>query len=103
MTQYAAQPGPAPYRARVITPHVAGMQNVGDKKSSSGRNPQPAAFPAIPGYRFLQTIARSPKSEMHVAHSDELGHNVAVKVLRTGPLSSRPPARKSASSASATC
>jgi serine/threonine-protein kinase len=44
----------------------------------------------IPGYRFLQTIARSPKSEIHVAHSQELGHNVAIKVLRTGPLSESP-------------
>ncbi|MET0533229.1 MAG: serine/threonine-protein kinase [Steroidobacter sp.] len=44
-------------------------------------------FPSIAGYRFLQTIARSPKSEVHVALSEELGHNVAVKVLRTGPLS----------------
>jgi serine/threonine protein kinase len=60
---------------------------IGDKKSSSGRNQAPGVFPAIPGYRFLQTIARSPKSEIHVAHSQELGHNVAVKVLRTGPLS----------------
>lgn len=46
------------------------------------------AFPPIAGYRFIQTIARSPKSEVHVALSEELGHNVAVKVLRTGPLSS---------------
>lgn len=45
-------------------------------------------FPSIAGYRFLQTIARSPKSEVHVALSEELGHNVAVKVLRTGALSS---------------
>src|SRR5262245_27838686 len=66
------------------------MQNLGDKKSSSGRHPQPAAFPVIPGYRFLQTIARSPKSEIHVAHSLELGHNVAIKVLRTGPLAESP-------------
>lgn len=57
-----------------------------DKKSPGNR--QRAAFPAIAGYRFLQTIARSPKSEVHVALSVELGHNVAVKVLRTGPLSS---------------
>jgi serine/threonine protein kinase len=62
------------------------MQKVDDKKSNTGRNAQPAAFPVIPGYRFLQTIARSPKSEIHVAHSVELGHNVAIKVLRTGPL-----------------
>src|SRR4029453_14749930 len=66
------------------------MQNVGDKKSRSGRHQQPAAFPVIQGYRFLQTIARSPKSEIHVAHSQELGHNVAIKVLRTGPLSESP-------------
>jgi serine/threonine-protein kinase PpkA len=39
-------------------------------------------FPSIEGYRFLQTIARSPHSEVHVAYSDELKHNVAVKVLR---------------------
>jgi len=58
-----------------------------DKSSTSGRYPASGAFPAIAGYRFLQTIARSTKSEIHVAHSDELGHNVAIKVLRTGPLS----------------
>jgi serine/threonine protein kinase len=63
------------------------MQKVDDKKSNTGRNPQSVPFPVIPGYRFLQTIARSPKSEIHVAHSIELGHNVAIKVLRTGPLS----------------
>ena len=57
-----------------------------DKKTPVGR--QRAAFPIIAGYRFLQTIARSPKSEVHVALSVELGHNVAIKVLRTGPLSS---------------
>jgi serine/threonine-protein kinase PpkA len=57
-----------------------------DKKSLQGRHR--AGFPAIAGYRFLQTIARSPKSEVHVALSVELGHNVAIKVLRTGPLSS---------------
>ena len=55
------------------------------QRSASSRQ---RAFPPIPGYRFLQTIARSPKSEVHVALSEELGHNVAVKVLRTGPMSS---------------
>jgi serine/threonine-protein kinase PpkA len=58
-----------------------------DKKSATGRNAAASNFPTIDGYRFLQTIARSPKSEIHVAHSLELGHNVAVKVLRTGALS----------------
>jgi serine/threonine protein kinase len=90
VTQYAARPGPRPYLGRVCSIHVTDMQNVGDKKSSTGRSAQPAAFPVIPGYRFLQTIARSPKSEIHVAHSVELGHNVAIKVLRTGPLSELP-------------
>src|SRR5690242_17655296 len=33
-------------------------------------------FPSISGYRFLQTIARSAKSEVHVAYSVELGENV---------------------------
>lgn len=63
------------------------MPTADDKKNSSGRHLPPPAFPAIEGYRFLQTIARSPKSEVHVAYSTELGHNVAVKVLRTGLLS----------------
>lgn len=58
-----------------------------DKRSSTGRNSSLPSFPAIEGYRFLQTIARSSKSEVHVAYSTELGHNVAVKVLRTGPYS----------------
>ncbi len=59
-----------------------------DKSPSTGRNKALTPFPVIEGYRFLQTIARSSKSEIHVAHSLELGHNVAIKVLRTGPLSS---------------
>ena len=58
-----------------------------DRSSASGRHPASGPFPTIPGYRFLQTIARSTKSEIHVAYSEELGHNVAVKVLRTGLLS----------------
>ncbi len=59
-----------------------------DKPGGTGRKPVLPVFPVIPGYRFLQTIARSIKSEIHVAYSAELGHNVAVKVLRTGPQSS---------------
>jgi serine/threonine-protein kinase PpkA len=46
--------------------------------------PDRRQFPVIEGYRFLQTIARSARSEVYVAHSLELGQNVAVKVLRTG-------------------
>ena len=63
------------------------MQRPDDKRATTGRSAAPTIFPAIEGYRFLQTIARSPKSEVHVAYSVELGHNVAVKILRTGPLS----------------
>jgi serine/threonine-protein kinase PpkA len=62
------------------------MSSRDDKRFATG--PARAAFPSIPGYRFLQTIARSPQSEVYVALSVELGHNVAIKVLRTGPLSS---------------
>ena len=61
------------------------------KRSSVGggrRGLSTPRFPSIEGYRFLQTIARSPKSEVHVAYSTELGENVAIKVLRTGPHSS---------------
>ena len=58
MTQYAAYPRRGPYLGRVCTSQQQGMQNLGDKKTSSGRHPQPAAFPVIQGYRFLQTIAR---------------------------------------------
>ncbi|MGH6611299.1 MAG: hypothetical protein ACRECQ_13705, partial [Burkholderiaceae bacterium] len=64
------------------------MRQADERRSATGRNQPPPAFPVIAGYRFLQTIARSPQSEIHVAHSMELGHNVAVKVLQTGVLSS---------------
>ena len=63
------------------------MRHRDDRRTTSGLIRRPSNFPVIEGYRFLHTIARSPKSEIHVAHSIELGHNVAVKVLRTGPLS----------------
>jgi serine/threonine protein kinase len=39
-------------------------------------------FPVIPGYRFIQPIATSPHAAIYLAHSNELGHNVAIKVLR---------------------
>src|SRR5512138_584598 len=62
------------------------MRHNNDRRSTSGVGQRPSSFPRIEGYRFIHTIARSPKSEIHVAHSLELGHDVAVKVLRTGPL-----------------
>jgi serine/threonine protein kinase len=61
------------------------MRRTDTSRPSSGSAGDAQKFPVIAGYRFLQTIARSPKSEVHVAYSTELGHNVAVKVLRTGP------------------
>jgi serine/threonine protein kinase len=39
-------------------------------------------FPTIRGYRFIQGIAISPHAEVHLAYSEELGHNVAVKLVR---------------------
>ncbi|MGC3979978.1 MAG: serine/threonine-protein kinase [Steroidobacteraceae bacterium] len=39
-------------------------------------------FPVIAGYRFIQPIATSPYSAVYLAHSNELNHDVAVKVLR---------------------
>jgi serine/threonine protein kinase len=60
----------------------------GTDSTGTGRNQSPVTFPVIAGYRFLHTIACSASSEVHVAHSTELGQYVAVKVLRTGPLSS---------------
>ncbi len=39
-------------------------------------------FPAIAGYRFIQPIASSPHAAVYLAHSTELAHDVAVKVLR---------------------
>lgn len=47
--------------------------------------PDRRQFPAIEGYKFLQTIARSSRSEVYVANSIELDRNVAVKILRVGP------------------
>jgi len=40
------------------------------------------SFPTIQGYRFLQGVAVSPHAEVHLAYSEELGHNVAVKLVR---------------------
>jgi serine/threonine protein kinase len=40
------------------------------------------SFPAIAGYRFIQPIASSPHAAIYLAHSNELNHNVAIKVLR---------------------
>src|SRR5215510_4013510 len=40
------------------------------------------AFPTIRGYRFIQGIAVSPHAEVHLAYSEELGHNVAIKLVR---------------------
>lgn len=54
-----------------------------DSLSQSDRRKVPrVSFPTIPGYRFIQGIAVSPHAEVHMAYSEELGHNVAVKLVR---------------------
>jgi len=42
------------------------------------------APPAIPGYRFLYDIAVSAGAQIHLAYSEELGHNVAIKLVPLG-------------------
>jgi serine/threonine protein kinase len=64
------------------------MRQPEDKRTTTASQLPPPSFPSIAGYRFLQTVARSPKSEVYVAYSTELRHNVAIKILRTGPLAS---------------
>jgi serine/threonine protein kinase len=56
-----------------------------NEKSSIGELPRVprVAFPTIRGYRFIQGIAVSPHAEVHLAYSEELGHNVAVKLVRS--------------------
>jgi serine/threonine protein kinase len=54
-----------------------------DSLPPTGRRKVPrVSFPTIPGYRFIQGIAVSPHAEVHMAYSEELGHNVAVKLVR---------------------
>lgn len=50
--------------------------------SSERRRVPRVTFPTILGYRFIQGIAVSPHAEVHLAYSEELGHNVAVKLVR---------------------
>jgi serine/threonine protein kinase len=52
--------------------------------SSDRRRVPRVSFPTIRGYRFIQGIAVSPHAEVHLAFSEELGHNVAVKLVRLG-------------------
>lgn len=53
-----------------------------DLPPNDRRRPPRVSFPVIQGYRFLQGIAISPHAEVHLAYSEELGHNVAVKLIR---------------------
>jgi len=52
--------------------------------TSERRKVPRVSFPTIRGYRFLQGIAVSPHAEVHMAYSEELGHHVAIKVVRLG-------------------
>jgi predicted Ser/Thr protein kinase len=55
------------------------------RRAQVRRTPDPAELPAqITGYRVLQTIAHSHRSSVYLAHSRELGMNVALKVLTRG-------------------
>ena len=56
-----------------------------NQKTPTGELPRVPrmVFPTIRGYRFIQGIAVSPHAEVHLAYSEELGHNVAVKLVRS--------------------
>jgi serine/threonine protein kinase len=57
------------------------MGTEGQSNNERRKVPRPV-FPTIRGYRFLQGIAVSPHAEVHLAYSEELGHNVAIKLVR---------------------
>lgn len=56
----------------------------GDRRRAQTRRvAQPEELPAaVTGYRVLQTLAQSDRSAVYLARSEELGFNVALKVLR---------------------
>jgi serine/threonine-protein kinase PpkA len=63
-----------------------------DRIPTSERRKVPrVSFPTIRGYRFLQGIAISPHAEVHMAYSEELGHNVAIKLVRLGKIAEEGP------------
>lgn len=60
-----------------------GAPSVERRRAQTRRTATPDELPAaIVGYRVLQTLAESDRSAMYLAYSQELGINVALKVLR---------------------
>src|SRR5262245_45750184 len=60
-----------------------GAPPVERRRSHVRRTTVPNELPtAVSGYQVLQTLARSDRSAVYLARSEELGFNVALKVLR---------------------
>jgi serine/threonine-protein kinase PpkA len=60
-----------------------GAPGVERRRAQSRRSAAPGELPAeITGYRVLQTLAESDRSAVYLASSQEVGGNVALKVLR---------------------
>jgi hypothetical protein len=60
-----------------------GAPGVERRRAQTRRSASPGELPAeITGYRVLQTIAESDRSAVYLASSQEIGGNVALKVLR---------------------
>ncbi|HZF27432.1 MAG TPA: protein kinase [Steroidobacteraceae bacterium] len=91
----ALRAGAADYLpVRLISPPLlaarvkAALQNQGSppverRRAQLRRTAVPSELPtSISGYHVQQTLARSDRSAVYLARSDELGFNVALKVLR---------------------
>jgi predicted Ser/Thr protein kinase len=60
-----------------------GAPGVERRRAQTRRSASPGELPAeITGYRVLQTLAESDRSAVYLASSQEIGGNVALKVLR---------------------
>ncbi len=60
-----------------------GAPGVERRRPQTRRSATPGELPAaITGYRVLQTLAESDRSAVYLASSQEIGGNVALKVLR---------------------
>jgi tRNA A-37 threonylcarbamoyl transferase component Bud32 len=62
---------------------AGGSPGVERRRAQTRRSAAPSELPAeITGYRVLQTLAESDRSAVYLASSQEIGSNVALKVLR---------------------
>ncbi len=58
-------------------------KGIGRQRPQTRRSARPGELPAvITGYRVLQTLAESDRSAVYLASNQEIGGNVALKVLR---------------------